>query len=75
MKRGGVIRSSSYSFLKATLNTKCYFAFFRLNLNPKTSLLRYLYTNTLAMENYTVKKLAITAWAEEDRPREKLLHI
>ncbi|MEM1124932.1 MAG: DNA repair protein RadC [Bacteroidota bacterium] len=25
------------------------------------------------MENYTVKKLAITAWAEEDRPREKLL--
>lgn len=25
------------------------------------------------MENYTVKNLAITAWAEEDRPREKLL--
>ncbi len=25
------------------------------------------------MENYLVKNLAITAWAEEDRPREKLL--
>lgn len=25
------------------------------------------------MENYTIKNVAITAWAEEDRPREKLL--
>lgn len=26
------------------------------------------------MKNYNSEKLAITAWAEEDRPREKLLH-